>query len=223
MSNYNQTPDREALEALWMPYTSNRYFKDNPILVTGGEGAYLTTSEGKTVFDGLSGLWCSGMGHCRSEITEAVSKGIGQLDYSPAFQVGNPLAFEVANRVKAITPDGLDYVFLTNSGSESVDTALKMARAYWRQKGQATKTRFIGRSRGYHGVNFGGISVGGIGANRKLYGQGIEADHLPHTCLAENAYSKGMPEKGANLADHLEELVALHAASNIAAVIVEPF
>jgi beta-alanine--pyruvate transaminase len=223
MSSYNQTPDREALEALWMPYTSNRYFKDNPIMVSGAEGAYLTTSEGKSVFDGLSGLWCSGMGHCRREITEAVSKGIGQLDYSPAFQVGHPLAFEVANRVKGMTPDGLDYVFLTNSGSESVDTALKMARAYWRQKGQPTKTRFIGRARGYHGVNFGGISVGGIGANRKLYGQGIEADHLPHTWLAENAYCKGMPKTGANLADHLEELVALHDASNIAAVIVEPF
>lgn len=219
----NMMPDRESLEALWMPYTGNRYFKDNPIMVTGAEGCYLTTSEGKSIFDGLSGLWCTGMGHGRREIIDSVSKGISQLDYSPAFQVGNPLAFEVANKVKAITPDGLDYVFLTNSGSESVDTALKMARAYWRQKGQPTKTRLIGRARGYHGVNFGGISVGGIGANRKLYGQGIEADHLPHTCLAENAFSKGMPEKGAELANELEELVALHDASNIAAVIVEPF
>lgn len=219
----NPTLNREEMEALWMPYTSNRYFKDNPILVSGAEGCYLTTSEGKSVLDGLSGLWCSGMGHCRREIADAVSKGIGQLDYSPAFQVGNPLAFEAANKLKGITPDGLDYVFFTNSGSESVDTALKMARAYWRQKGQPTKTRLIGRARGYHGVNFGGISVGGIGANRKLYGQGIEADHLPHTWQAESTYSKGMPEKGAELADHLEELVALHDASNIAAVIVEPF
>lgn len=217
------TPSREALEAYWMPFTSNRYFKDNPILVTGAEGCYLTTSEGKTVFDGLSGLWCSGMGHGRKEIVEAVSKGIGQLDYSPAFQVGNPLAFEVANKLKAITPDGLDYAFLTNSGSESVDTALKMARAYWRQKGQPTKTRLIGRARGYHGVNYGGISVGGIGANRKLFGQGLEADHLAHTCLPQNKFSKGMPEQGAELADELEEMVALHDASNIAAVIVEPF
>jgi beta-alanine--pyruvate transaminase len=217
------TPDREALEAFWMPYTANRYFKDNPILVSSAKDCYLTTSEGKQVFDGLSGLWCNGMGHCRQEIIDAVSKGMGQLDYSPAFQVGNPLAFEVANKVKALTPDGLDYVFFTDSGSESVDTALKMARAYWRQKGQPSKTRLIGRSRGYHGVNFGGISVGGIGANRKFFGQGIEADHLPHTCLAKNAYSKGMPEHGVELADELEELVALHDASNIAAVIVEPF
>ena len=217
------TPDRESLEAFWMPYTGNRYFKDNPIMVTGAEGCYLTTSEGKSIFDGLSGLWCTGMGHGRREIIDSVSKGIGQLDYSPAFQVGNPLAFEVANKVKEITPEGLDYVFFTNSGSESVDTALKMARAYWRQKGQPTKTRLIGRARGYHGVNFGGISVGGIGPNRKLYGQGIEADHLPHTCLAKNAFSKGMPEQGAELANELEELVALHDASNIAAVIVEPF
>lgn len=215
--------DRESLEAYWMPFTANRYFKDNPILVSSAEGCHLTTSDGKTVLDGLSGLWCSGMGHCRSEIVEAVSKGIGQLDYSPAFQVGNPLAFEVANKLKAITPQGLDYVFLTNSGSESVDTSLKMARAYWRHKGQPAKTRLIGRSRGYHGVNFGGISVGGIAANRKLYGQGIEADHLAHTCLAKNAYSKGMPDQGAELADELEEMVALHDASTIAAVIVEPF
>lgn len=215
--------DRESLEAYWMPFTANRYFKDNPILVSSAEGCHLTTSDGKTVLDGLSGLWCSGMGHCRSEIVEAVSKGIGQLDYSPAFQVGNPLAFEVANKLKAITPQGLDYVFLTNSGSESVDTSLKMARAYWRHKGQPAKTRLIGRARGYHGVNFGGISVGGIAANRKLYGQGIEADHLAHTCLAKNAYSKGMPDQGAELADELEEMVALHDASTIAAVIVEPF
>jgi beta-alanine--pyruvate transaminase len=219
----NHLPDRESLEAYWMPYTANRYFKENPIMVTSAEGCYLNTSDGKAIFDGLSGLWTTGMGHCRQEIVTAVSKGIGQLDYSPAFQVGNPLAFEVANKVKAMTPDGLDYVFFTDSGSESVDTALKMARGYWRQKGQPTKTRLIGRSRGYHGVNYGGISVGGIGANRKLFGQGIEADHLPHTCLAENRFSKGMPEKGVELADELEELVALHDASNIAAVIVEPF
>ncbi len=219
----NHSADRESLEAFWMPYTANRYFKDNPILVTGAEGCYLTTSEGKSIYDGLSGLWCTGMGHTRSEIVSAVSKGIGTLDYSPAFQVGHPMAFEVANKVKAITPAGLDYVFFTDSGSEAVDTALKMARAYWRQKGQPTKTRLIGRSRGYHGVNYGGVSVGGIGANRKLFGQGIEADHLAHTCLAENKFSKGMPEKGMELANELEEMVALHDASNIAAVIVEPF
>lgn len=221
--SHSFTADRESLEAYWMPYTANRYFKDNPIMVTGAEGCYLHTSDGKAVFDGLSGLWCCGMGHGRSEIVEAVSKGIQTLDYSPSFQVGHPLAFEVANKLKALTPDGLDYAFFTNSGSESVDTALKMARGYWRQKGQPTKTRLIGRSRGYHGVNFGGISVGGIGPNRKLFGQGIEADHLPHTCLVENRFSKGMPDNGAELANELEELVALHDASNIAAVIVEPF
>lgn len=213
---------RESLEAFWMPYTSNRHFKDNPLIVTGAEGCYLTTQEGHTVFDGLSGLWCCGMGHGRTEIIDGVSKGIRQLDFSPSFQVGNNLAFEVANKVKEITPQGLDYVFFTNSGSEAVDTALKMARAYWRQKGQGTKTRFIGRARGYHGVNYGGLSVGGIGANRKLYGQGVEADHLPHTCLEQNRFSKGLPEHGVELADALEELVALHDASNIAAVIVEP-
>ena len=222
-SQVNGSLNREDLEAYWMPFTSNRYFKDNPLLVSSAQGCYLTTSEGKTVFDGLSGLWCSGMGHCRPEIVEAVSKGIGQLDYSPAFQVGNPLAFEVANKVKSITPDGLDYVFLTNSGSDAVETALKMARGYWRHKGQASKQLLIGRSRGYHGVNFGGISVGGIGANRKMFGQGIAADHLPHTWTPQGAFSKGMPEKGADLANHLEEMVALHDASNIAAVIVEPF
>lgn len=214
---------RESLEAFWMPFTANRYFKDNPIMVSGAKDCYLATPQGHQVFDGLSGLWCSGMGHGRSEIVEAVSKGIGQLDYSPAFQIGNPMAFAVANKVKALTPKGLDYVFFTNSGSESVDTALKMARAYWRLKGQASKTRLIGRSRGYHGVNYGGTSVGGIAANRKLFGQGLEASHLSHTCLEKNKYSKGMPEQGAELAFELEDLVALHDASNIAAVIVEPF
>lgn len=222
---YNNLTDhhnRESLEAWWMPYTGNRYFKDNPIMVTSAEGCYLNTADGKQVFDGLSGLWCTGMGHGRQEIIQAVSKGIAQLDFAPSFQVGNPLAFEAANKLKALTPQGLDYVFFTNSGSESVETALKMARAYWRQKGQASKTKLIGRTRGYHGVNFGGMSVGGIGANRKLYGQGIDTDHLPHTCLEQNRFSKGLPEHGAELADVLEELVALHDASNIAAVIVEP-
>jgi beta-alanine--pyruvate transaminase len=221
-SSTNTLASRESLEAFWMPYTANRYFKDNPLIVTSAEGCYLTTQEGNTLYDGLSGLWCCGMGHGRSEIIDAVSAGIRKLDFSPSFQVGNSLAFEVANKVKEMTPDGLDYVFFTDSGSEAADTALKMARAYWRQKGQGTKTRFIGRARGYHGVNYGGMSVGGIGANRKLYGQGVEADHLPHTCLQQNRFTKGIPEHGAELADTLEDLVALHDASNIAAVIVEP-
>ncbi len=225
MSDPNQAADltsRESLEAFWMPYTGNRYFKDNPIIVSSAQDCYLTTQEGNQVFDGLSGLWCCGMGHGAAHIAQAVAKGIQTLDFSPSFQVGSNLAFQLANKVKQITPAGLDYVFFTNSGSEAADTALKMARAYWRLKGQGSKTRFIGRQKGYHGVNYGGMSVGGIGPNRKLYGQGLEVDHLPHTCLAENRFSKGVPEHGAELADHLEELVALHDASNIAAVIVEP-
>jgi len=172
------------------------------------------------VFDGLSGLWCSGLGHCRPEITEAIRRQAATLDYSPAFQFGHPTSFELAHRIKEMTPAGLDYVFFTGSGSESADTALKMARAYWRQKGKASKTRLIGREKGYHGVNFGGISVGGIAGNRKLFGQGIEADHLPHTQLKQNAFSRGSPEYGAHLADELLNLIALHDASNIAAVIV---
>ncbi|WP_398498340.1 aspartate aminotransferase family protein [Variovorax sp.] len=215
--------DAAWLEAHWMPYTANRQFKADPRLIVEAKGAYFTDHEGRKIFDGLSGLWCSGLGHGRPEITEAVSRQIAKLDYSPAFQFGHPLSFELANKLKELTPAGLDYVFFTGSGSEAADTSLKMARAYWRAKGQASKTRLIGREKGYHGVNFGGISVGGIGANRKLFGQGVEADHLPHTQLAANAFTRGMPENGAELADRLLDLIALHDASNIAAVIVEPF
>ena len=172
--------------------------------------------------DGLSGLWCSGLGHGRPEITEAVSRQIGTMDYSPAFQFGHPLSFELANKITELTPAGLDHVFFTGSGSDCADTSLKMARAYWRAKGMGTKTRLIGREKGYHGVNFAGISVGGIGANRKMFGQGIEADHLPHTQLASNVFSRGMPPNGIELADELLKLITLHDASNIAAVIVEP-
>ena len=211
------------LEAHWMPYTGNRQFKANPRMIVSAEGCYYTDSNGRKILDGLSGLWCAGLGHGNRQITEAVSHQIGKLDYSPAFQFGHPLSFELANKIKALTPAGLDHVFFTGSGSESADTSLKMARAYWRAKGQGTKTRFIGREKGYHGVNFGGISVGGIVANRKTFGQGVEADHLPHTQLASNAFSKGMAEKGADLADELLRLIALHDAYNIAAVIVEPF
>ena len=156
--------------------------------------------------NGLSGLWCAGLGHGRREITEAVSKQISTLDFSPAFQFGHPLSFELANKVVELLPSGLDHVFYTGSGSESADTALKMARAYWRAKGMGTKTRLIGREKGYHGVNFGGISVGGLPANRKTFGQGIEADHLAHTQLASNAFSKGLPEKGGDMADELLRL-----------------
>ena len=215
--------DAAWLEAHWMPYTGNRDFKANPRMMVSASGAYYTDHNGRKIFDGLSGLWCCGLGHARPEITEAVSRQIAQLDYSPGFQYGHPLSFALANKIKELTPEGLDYVFFTGSGSESADTSLKMARAYWRIKGQASKTRFVGREKGYHGVNFGGISVGGIVANRKAYGQGIEADHLPHTMLPGNTFQKGMPTRGAELADELLKMIALHDASNIAAVIVEPF
>ncbi|XAH23869.1 aspartate aminotransferase family protein [Xylophilus sp. GW821-FHT01B05] len=222
-----QTPavrtDAAWLDAHWMPYTGNRNFKADPRLIVAGQGAYYTDADGRKIFDGLSGLWCSGLGHGRPEITEAVSRQIAKLDYSPAFQFGHPLSFELANKIKELTPAGLDYVFFTGSGSEAADTSLKMARAYWRTKGLASKTRLIGREKGYHGVNFGGISVGGIAANRKLFGQGVEADHLPHTQLPGNAFSRGEPATGAELADRLLDLITLHDASNIAAVIVEPF
>ncbi len=214
--------NRQDLDAYWMPFTGNRYFKDHPIMVTGSEGNYYVGENNNRIFDGLSGLWCVGLGHCRPEITAAVSAQMGKLDYAPAFQVGHSLAFDLANKLVSLTPDGLDRAFFTNSGSESVETALKMARAYWRQKGQPSKTRLIGRARGYHGVNFGGMSVGGIGGNRKLFGTGVEADHLPHTWMPEAAFSKGQPTMGAERANELEELIALHDASNIAAVIVEP-
>jgi len=214
---------RDWLEAHWMPYTGNRDFKANPRMIVGAQGNYYVDAHGGKILDGLSGLWCCGLGHGRQEITAAVTRQMATLDYSPAFQFGHPLSFELANRIKALTPAGLDYVFFTGSGSEAADTSLKMARAYWRAKGQASKTLFIGREKGYHGVNFGGISVGGIAANRKLFGQTIAADHLPHTLLAKNAYSRGFPEHGVELADELLTLIALHDASTIAAVIVEPF
>lgn len=215
--------DAAWLDAHWMPYTGNRNFKANPRMLVSAKGCYYTDTQGRQIFDGLSGLWCCGLGHGRTEITEAVTRQMATLDYSPAFQFGHPLSFELANKLKELTPAGLDYVFFTGSGSESADTSLKMARAYWRAKGQASKTRLIGREKGYHGVNFGGISVGGIAANRKMFGQGIEADHIAHTQLASNAFSRGMPDQGAALADDLLRVIALHDASNIAAVIVEPF
>ncbi|PMR67140.1 aspartate aminotransferase family protein [Halomonas heilongjiangensis] len=212
----------EQLDAYWMPYTGNRQFKRDPRIIVGAEGSYLTDAQGRQVFDGLSGLWTCGAGHGRPEITEAVARQLATLDYAPAFQYGHPKAFELAHRIRGLTPQGLDYVFFTGSGSESADTSLKIARAYWRKKGKPTKTKLIGRSKGYHGVNFGGFSLGGIGANRTIFGQGVDADHLPHTLLPENAFTRGMPERGAERAEELLELIALHDASNIAAVIVEP-
>jgi beta-alanine--pyruvate transaminase len=218
MSDY--TP--AFLDSHWMPFTGNRQFKQHPRMFVSAEGAYYTDADGKKVFDGLSGLWCSGLGHGRREIVEAVQKTVASLDYAPAFQFGHPHSFELANRIKQLTPAGLDYVFFCGSGSEAADTSLKIARAYWRAKGQATKRVLIGREKGYHGVNFGGISVGGIVGNRKVFGQAVEADHLPHTMLANNTFTKGMPQTGAELADELLRLIQLHDASNIAAVIVEP-
>lgn len=214
--------DAAFLEAHWMPYSGNRNFKANPRMITSAKGCYYTDQHGKQIFDALSGLWCCGLGHGRSELTAAATKQMATLDYAPAFQYGHPLSFELANRLVEMTPAGLDYVFFTGSGSESADTSLKMARAYWRAKGQASKTIMVGREKGYHGVNFGGISVGGIGPNRKAFGQGIAADHIAHTQLPGNTFSRGMAEKGADTADDLLRVIALHDASNIAAVIVEP-
>lgn len=216
------TLTRPELEAHWMPFTGNRQFKDNPRLLQKADGVYYYDTDGRQIFDGLSGLWTCGAGHNRREIVEAVSNQVAELDYSPGFQYGHPLSFRLANKIVELTPDGLDYVFFTDSGSETVDTALKIARAYWRNMGKPGKSRFIGRHKGYHGVNYGGVGVGGIGFNRKLFGQTIEADHISHTLLEENRFSRGMPEIGAHLANEVEELVLLHDASNIAAVIVEP-
>ncbi len=213
---------RAQLEAHWMPYTGNRQFKKDPRMIVAASGVHFIDDRGREILDGLSGLWCCGAGHNRPEIAEAVYRQLQTLDYSPAFQYGHPGAFELANRIKDLTPAGLDYVFFTGSGSEAADTSLKMARAYWRLKGQPSKTLLIGRERGYHGVNFGGISVGGIGANRKLFGPAVAADHLSHTLRAENAFTRGMPSRGWQLANELEDIIALHDASNIAAVIVEP-
>lgn len=214
--------DKEKLDAHWMPFTGNRQFKKDPRMLVAADGLYYTDADERQIFDGLSGLWTCGAGHNRSEINDAVAKQMSTLDYSPGFQYGHPLSFELANKVVELTPNGLDKVFFTDSGSETVDTALKIARGYWRNLGLPSKTKFIGRHKAYHGVNFGGVSVGGIGFNRKMFGQSVESDHMPHTVLEENKFSRGMPDTGAHLAEELEQLVLLHDASNIAAVIVEP-
>jgi beta-alanine--pyruvate transaminase len=215
---------RADLEAFWMPFTANRQFKANPRLLARAEGMHYWTPDGREILDAVAGLWCVNAGHGRREITEAVSRQIATMEYAPPFQMGHPGAFQLANEVVGWLPEGLDHVFFTNSGSESVDTALKIALAYHRTRGEGTRTRLIGRERGYHGVGFGGISVGGMVNNRKFFGAMLPGvDHLPHTHdLARNAYTRGAPEHGAHLADELERLVALHDASTIAAVIVEP-
>jgi beta-alanine--pyruvate transaminase len=212
------------LEAFWMPFTANRQFKAKPRLLTSASGMYYTSHDGRSILDGTAGLWCCNAGHAQPAIVSAVQQQVATLDFAPTFQMGHPLAFELASRLTTLLPEGFDHVFYTNSGSEAVDSALKIALAWHRVRGEGTRTRFIGRERGYHGVGFGGISVGGIVNNRKFFGPLMPGvDHLPHTHdLARNAYSRGQPEHGANLADELERIVALHDASTIAAVIVEP-
>ena len=212
------------LDSYWMPFTANRQFKANPRLLVSAKDMHFVSHDGRSVLDGTAGLWCVNAGHSRPRIVEAVKRQVETLDYAPGFQMGHPLVFEAATRVANLLPDGLDRVFFANSGSEAVDTALKIAIAYHRARGEGTRQRLIGRERGYHGVGFGGISVGGISANRKVFGSLLPGvDHLPHTHAPEhNRFTRGQPEWGAHLADDLERIVALHDPSNIAAVIVEP-
>ncbi|AZV94824.1 aspartate aminotransferase family protein [Pseudomonas sp. S 311-6] len=211
------------LKAHWMPFSSNRNFQKDPRLIIAASGHWLIDATGRKVFDGLSGLWTCGAGHSRTEIQEAVAQQLGTLDYAPAFQFSHPLAFQLAEKVAELTPGQLNHVFFTNSGSECADTAVKLARAYWRIRGQASKTKMIGRARGYHGVNVAGTSLGGIGGNRKMFGVLMDADHLPHTLQAGCEFTRGQAETGGvALANDLLRLIELHDASNIAAVIVEP-
>jgi beta-alanine--pyruvate transaminase len=212
------------LDAFWMPFTANRQFKQNPRMFVSADRMHYTTADGRKVLDGTAGLWCCNAGHNRPKIVEAIQKQAAELDYAPAFQMGHPKAFELASMLTQITPSGMDHVFFTNSGSESVDTALKIAIAYHRAKGDGARFRLIGRERGYHGVNFGGISVGGIVANRKMFGTLLTGvDHMRHTHdPAKNAFSRNEPEHGAELADDLLRIAQLHDPSTIAAVIVEP-
>ncbi len=220
----NETSRPNNLDAFWMPYSSNRSFKADPRLLARAEGMFYYTNDNREVLDGTAGLWCCNAGHGRREIVEAIQAQAATMDFAPTFQMGHPIAFQAAARLAEITPDGMDKVFFTNSGSESADTALKIALAYHRARGEAGRTRLIGRERGYHGVGFGGMSVGGIGTNRKQFGAMLPyVDHLPHTLdLARNAFSQGLPVHGVERADALEALVALHGAETIAAVMVEP-
>jgi beta-alanine--pyruvate transaminase len=220
----HQIPNTIKLDSFWMPFTANRQFKETPRLLASAEGMYYTSVDGRKLIDGSAGLWCVNAGHGRKQIAAAVERQLMTLDFAPSFQMGHPIAFDFAERLAALAPTGLDRVFFTNSGSESVDTALKMALAYHRATGQSTRTRLIGRERGYHGVGFGGMSVGGMVANRRAFATHLPGvDHIRHTYdLARNAFSKDLPEYGAELADDVERLVALHGADTIAAVIVEP-
>ena len=220
----NEISRPNNLDAFWMPYSANRSFKTNPRLLARAEGVYYYTNDNREILDGTAGLWCCNAGHGRREIVEAIQKQAAVMDFAPTFQMGHPIAFQAAARLAEITPDGMDKVFFTNSGSESADTALKIALAYHKARGDGSRVRLIGRERGYHGVGFGGMSVGGIGGNRKQFGAMLPyVDHLPHTHdPARNAFSQGLPAHGADKADALEGLVALHGPDTIAAVIVEP-
>ncbi len=222
MSTYSAIPN--DLEAFWMPFTANQQFKSNPRMLVSAENMHYKSQDGRDILDGTAGLWCVNAGHKREKIVSAIQAQVEELDYAPAFQMGHPKAFTLANKLVEITPEDMNHVFFTNSGSESVETALKIAIAYQRMRGQASRTRLIGRERGYHGVNFGGISVGGIVNNRKMFGALLSGvDHLPHTHLPDlNSFSKGQPEHGLELANDLERIIKLHDASTIAAVIVEP-
>lgn len=221
---YSSDSDDRKLDAFWMPFTANRQFKKKPRMFVSAKDMHYVTDDGRKVLDATAGLWCCNIGHSRPKVVEAVSKQIQELDYAPAFQMAHPKVFELASRLASLMPSSLNHIFFTNSGSESVDTALKIALAYHNVRGQAGRTRLIGRERGYHGVGFGGISVGGIVNNRKFFGTMLTGvDHLPHTHnLKDNAYTKGLPKSGAHLADELERIVTLHGAETIAAVIVEP-
>jgi beta-alanine--pyruvate transaminase len=219
------TPNEVSLEALWMPFTANRAFKRAPRLLVEAKGMHYTSADGRQILDATAGLWCVNAGHCREPIVAAIQRAAATLDYAPAFQMGHPLSFDLATRVAELMPGDLDHVFFANSGSEAVDTALKIALAYHISRGEPRRARFIGRVRGYHGVGFGGISVGGIENNRKAFAAQLLPliDHLPTTHdLARNAFSRGQPKAGVELADALEQLVQKHGADTIAAVIVEP-
>ncbi len=224
MNKRAELPASLEASAFWMPFTANRQFKKAPRLLARAEGMYYRTTDGREILDGTAGLWCVNAGHCRPKIVEAVRRQVGEMDFAPTFQMGHPIAFEFAERLAQVAPPGFSRVFFTNSGSESADTALKIALAYHRVRGEGQRYRLIGRERGYHGVNFGGMAVGGMPVNRKTFGPGVAGvDHIRHTHdPARNAFSRGQPAHGAEFADELERLCALHDPTTIAAVIVEP-
>lgn len=224
MLDENMSIDLPEMDAYWMPFTGNRYFKENPRVIHRAEGMYCWSHDGRKLLDMVAGLWCCNAGHCDPRIVKAIQDQAADLDYAMAFQLGHPKAFELASKLTEIAPDGIDHAFFVNSGSEAVETAMKMTLAYHRIRGQGERTRFIGRERGYHGVGFAGISVGGMSPNRKMFGSMLPGvDHLPHTHnLEHNAFSRGLPDWGDHLADELENIIALHDPSTIAGVIMEP-